>query len=213
MINSTPLPRALHLPFRASALLAAAALLASFGGCSHLSETPSHAASITGEWVLDPASSDDFDALLKQAVDAQDRKMRKRMRVPSIGDHDVPPLGMLPPEEPELIAQRLSEQLRPANTLKVGWLEGTMQISADGEPARSFVAGHSASRIDVAGTGQITSGWSGDQFQLKTKYGGGDVRVQSFAIDGATGRLIVTLSVRSDALNKLDVTSRYHRAG
>jgi hypothetical protein len=48
---------------------------------------------------------------------------------------------------------------------------------------------------------------------LKTKYGGGDVRVQSFAIDGATGRLIVTLSVRSDAVNKLDVTSRYRRAG
>jgi hypothetical protein len=213
MSISTPLRRPRRLHRSAGTALVALVLLAGLAACSHLSETPAHAASISGEWVLDPASSDDFDALLRQAIETQDKKLRKRMRVPSIGDHDVPPLGMLPPEEPELIHARLTEELRPGDTLKIVWLEGTLQISANGEPARSFVPGRTASRIDVAGAGQITTGWDGDQFRVRTKYGSSELRVQSFSIDAASGRLIVTLSVRSDALNKLDVTSRYHRAG
>jgi len=212
MIKFSPLRRARRLhPGSVTALLASV-LLGALAACSHLSETPSHAASISGDWVLEPANSDDFDALLRQAIDTQDKKLRKRMRMPSVGDHDVPPLGMLPPEEPERVHDRLAEDLRPGNTLKISWLEGTLQISADGEPARSFVPGHSASRIDVTGAGQITSGWDGDHFQVRTKYSG-ELRLQSFAIDAASGRLIVTLSVKSDALNKLDVISRYHRAG
>ncbi|MGA3156615.1 MAG: hypothetical protein ABSE43_03500 [Steroidobacteraceae bacterium] len=210
MIKSPPLLHRRPSPLAGSLLLAAAALLASLAACTHLSEAPSHAASIAGEWILDPASSDDFDALLRQAVDAQDKKLRKRMRPISVGDHDVPPLGLLPPEDPELIHDRLAEQLRPGDTLKLEWLDGTLQLSANGEPARSFSPGRTASRIDVAGTGQISAGWKGDLFQLQTKYQG-DVRVQTFSVD-ASGRLIVTLSVKSDAVNKLEVTSRYHRA-
>jgi hypothetical protein len=212
MIKSIPLRRTRRMRLSASTALLLSMLLGGLAACSHLSETPSHAASITGDWVLDPASSDDFDALLRQAIEAQDKKLRKHMRVPSVGDHDVPPLGMLPPEEPELIHDRLAEELRPGYTLKLSWLDGTLQISADGEPARSFVPGRSASRIDVAGAGQISSGWNGDRFEVRTKYSG-EVRLQSFGMDAASGRLIVTLSVRSDAVNKLDVTSRYHRAG
>jgi hypothetical protein len=212
MNKSSPLQHARRAPLRASRVLAAAALLGCLSGCSHLSESPAHAASISGEWVLDPASSDDFDALLRRAIEAQDKKMRKRMRPVLVGDHDVPPLGILPPEEPELVHARLSEELRPGDTLKLAWLDGTLQISANGEPARSFVPGRSASRIDVDGAGQIASGWDGDKFQVRTKYGSSELRLQSFVIDNASGRLIVTLSVRSDALNKLDVTSRYRRA-
>jgi hypothetical protein len=211
MIKSHALRRRRRLPITASTLLAAAVLLAGLAGCTHLSEAPSHAASISGEWVLDPASSDDFDALLRQAVDAQDKKMRKRLRPVSVGDHEVPPLGLLPPEDPAIIHDRLAEQLRPGDTLRLTWLEGTLQISANGEPARSFYPGSTASRIDVAGTGRIRSGWNGDRFELQTKYEGGDLRVQSFSVD-ASGRLIVTLQVKSEAVNKLDVTSRYQRA-
>jgi hypothetical protein len=211
MINFNPLRRPRPTPLRAGTALLASALLGSFAACSHLSETPSHAASITGDWVIDPAASDDFDALLKQAIAAQDQKMRKRMRAPLVGEHEVPPLGLLPPEEPELVNQRLAEQLRPASTLKLGWLDGTLQISGDGEPARSFFPGRSASRIDVAGTGQISAGWDGDRFVVRTKYAGSELRLQGFGIDPASGRLVVTLSVKSDTLNKLDVTTRYRR--
>lgn len=213
MINFTPLRTVRRMRLPASAALLASVLLGGLAACSHLSETPSHAASITGDWVLDPASSDDFDALLRQAIEAQDKRIRKHMRVPSVGDHDVPPLALLPPEEPELIHGRLSEELRPGNTLRLGWLDGTLQISADGEPARSFVPGRSASVIDVAGSGHITSGWDGDRFQVRTKYSGGEVRLLSYGIDAVSGRLVVTLSVRSDVLDKLDVTCRYRRAG
>jgi hypothetical protein len=192
--------------------LALAALLATLAACSHLSESPAHSASIAGNWVIDPASSDDFDALLKQAIEAQDQKLRKRMRVPNYSDREVPPLGMLPPEEPEVIAGRLADQLRPAHTLKLDWLDGTLEISGDGEPARSFFPGYKASRIDVTGAGQITAGWDGDRFVVQTKYAGSELRVQSFAVDAASGRLIVTLSVKSETLNKFLVTSRYQRA-
>jgi hypothetical protein len=211
MLKSNSLRGRRPLPLAGRSLLAAAVLLASLAGCTHLSEKPSHSASIAGEWILDPASSDDFDALLKQAIDTQDAKMRKHMRVPSIGDHDVPPLAMLPPEDPEQVHVRLAEQLRPADTLMLTWLEDTLQLSANGEPARSFYPGRSASRIDVAGPGRITAGWDGDRFELQMKYEGGETRLQSFSVDGS-GRLIVTLNVRSEALNKLLVTSRYHRA-
>jgi hypothetical protein len=190
----------------------ASALLGALSGCSHLGENPAHGASIAGNWVLDPAGSDDFDALLNQAIEAQDRKMRKHLRAPSYSDHDVPPLGMLPPEETDVIEQRLSEQLRPAHTLKVDWLDGALEISGDGEPPRSFFPGTSASRIDVTGAGKITAGWDGDRFVVQTKYAGSELRVQGYAVDAASGRLVVTLSVKSDALNKFLVTSRYRRA-
>jgi hypothetical protein len=211
MIKSRASQPAKSRPLTGPALLACALLYASLAACSHLSETPSHSALIAGEWTLDPANSDDFDATLKQAIEAQDKKLRKRMRPISVGDHDVPPLGMLPPEDTEVVRERLSEQLRPADMLKLQWLEGTLQISANGEPARSFSPGHTASVIDVAGDAKITAGWDGDQFELKTRYEGGEQRSLTYSLDRASGRLVVTLEIKSEAVNKLIETSRYRR--
>jgi hypothetical protein len=210
---ATPLPALPARAARYAMLLAACALLAA---CGSLATRPvGNAGSLAGHWVLDPAHSDDFDALLDRYLGEHRRKQRERMRVVEGQQEgrgrEVAPLPFSP-EEPARERQRMAEELALPASLDLSIAQGEVTISAAGDPERRFVPGEQVSRIDVSGTARIESGWEGQAFVVTADYLHRARRSWRYEVDHAGGELRLAFTGGDPEYGPIKFQAHYRRA-
>lgn len=198
---------------RHAGLLLAALLLA---GCSSLATQPTgKVGQLAGHWVLDPAHSDDFDALLDKYLGEHRRKMRERTRQIEgqdlRGTRDVAPL-MFSPEDPQRERTRMAEELQLPASFDFAIAQGEVSITAAGEPERRFVPGERVTRIDVSGTARVESGWEAQAFVVQADYVHRAERSWRYEIDHASGELQLGFVGTDPEYGAIKLQARYRRA-
>jgi hypothetical protein len=198
---------------RLAGLLLAGLLLA---GCSSLATTPTgKVGQLAGHWVLDPAHSDDFDALLDKYLGEHRRKMRERSRVIEgqdlRGSREVAPL-MFPPEDPQRERARMVDELQLPASFDFAIGQDAVTITAAGEPDRRFVPGDRVTRIDVSGTARVESGWESQAFIVQASYVYRAERNWRYELDRASGELQVSFAGTDPEYGSIKFQARYRRA-
>jgi hypothetical protein len=193
-----------------------AAVLISWG-CHSLSPVPAPAAAtMAGDWRVDPASSDDFDhqlvALLRQAR----RHDQPRLPPPGqggagAGAAQIDPL-IMPPEDPDKMRTRLGDDLRPAAALRIALIGEGLEITRDAEPTRQFIPTQSVSRIDSSGTARLECGWDQGAFMIRAKYTNHGARSWRLEHDVAADTLRVTFVATNPEFGHLELHTLYRRA-
>jgi hypothetical protein len=186
-------------------------------GCAHLAARPSgDAQPLAGNWVLDPAHSDDFNALLDHYLGEHRRKLRERTRsMETAGARDpreVPALTMYSPEEPGRERARMAEDLQLPDTLAVALADSGISIRGGSEPVRHFVPGEKVTRIDVSGTAIVACGWEAQAFVISARYVNKAQRNWRYELDRASGELRVDFAGHDPEYGDLTLHARYRRA-
>lgn len=208
-----PQPALDALPAGAAALWLACAWLA---GCASLAAQPAGAPqALAGHWVLDPAHSDNFDALLEHYIGEHRKKLLVRTRsvenASSRDPREIAPL-MFMPEEPGRERERMAEELRPPAALALRPAGGEIAIQGEGEPERHFVPGEQVTRIDASGTAQLACGWSAQAFVIEARYVHGARRTWRYEVDRASGELRVDFAGHDPEYGEFAVHARYRHA-
>jgi hypothetical protein len=206
--------------FRARRVLAAglalAAVLTGFG-CHSLATQPTKtAATMSGEWRVDEASSDDFDRKLAPLLEQERRHALPRQAAPSpsaavAAAVEIDPLVM-PAEEPGKLRARLADDLRPAARLRIALVGEGVEITRDAEPVREFLPGQSVSRIDSSGAASIVSGWDQSAFVIRARYTNKATRSWRLQHDPASDTLQVTFEASNSEFGHLSLRTLYRRA-
>lgn len=193
-----------------------AALLIALG-CQSLSpQPPPAAATLTGNWRVDPANSDDFDRKLATLLQQVHRHQQPRppMAGPptaGAGPAEIDPLVM-PPEDPEKLRARLGDDLRPAAALRIALSGDGVEITRDTEPTRRFVPTQSVSRIDTSGAARLECGWDQGAFVILAKYTNRGSRSWRLEHDAASDSLRVTFEANNSEYGHLELHTLYRRA-
>jgi hypothetical protein len=212
----------MHIPTPWPWLTCGAALATGLiaGGCSSLDTRPAPAATtMTGEWRVDPAASDDFDRKLTALLQQFHRREQPRppfQGQPAAGGGgggaaQIDPL-MMPLEDPEKLHTRLADDLRPSAALRIALLDDGVEITRDSEPTRQYRPGQTVSRIDSSGAASVSCGWDQGAFVVRAKYtnhGGRSWRLQH---DAASDTLRVTFSASNPQYGQIEVHTLYRRA-
>ena len=196
-------------------LTLAAALISS--GCQSLSPEPTPAAAtMTGNWRMDPTTSDDFERKLAPLL-LQVRR-HEQPRPPMAGPPgagggaaEIDPL-IMPPEDPEKLRARLGDELRPAAALRIALSGDSVEITRDAEPMRKFVPTQTISRIDSSGAARLECGWDQAAFVILAKYTNRGSRSWRLEHDAATDSLRVTFESNSPEYGHLEMHTLYRRA-
>jgi hypothetical protein len=211
------LPR-IRRPLAAAGIVLLASLLTT--ACASLAPEPAHPSGIAGQWSLDPAASDDFDAAVMRMLAEHQRKMRQDGRSHMVGadGSEAAPgadaAGGFPPvpdELPERVRRRLEEALQPPTDLLVEVGPGTVSLKANDEPARVFYPGQRVGRIDTGGTARLDTGWSGPTFVVQQKYVSGAKRVQRYSPQAKGSELLVSLEYTDPFSGSFELHSVYQR--
>jgi hypothetical protein len=205
-----------YIPWRG---VTAGALVASLqlSACQSLSTEPTPAAAtMAGDWRVDPAASDDFDRKLLPLVQQVRRHEQPRppMEGPpaeGAGMARIDPLTM-PPEDPEKLRVRLGDDLRPAAALRIALLGDGVEITRDAEPARQFSPTQTVSRIDSSGAARLECGWDQGAFVIRAKYTNHGARSWRLEHDVASDTLRVTFLASNPDYGQLEVHTVYRRA-
>jgi len=212
-------------PPRARLELAVFALAAALigGGCVSLATAPASttpALALSGDWQVDPASSDDFDAKLVEVLRVQRERMHPRRgfggmsggRGGGMGPgSDYDPL-MQAPDEPEKERSRLSGGLRPPAKLRIAVNPDNVEITADAEPARQFLPGQQVSRIDTSGAASVESGWEQNAFVVRAKYTTRSSRSWRYEFESSSGLLRLDFETDDPEFGSFKLLTRYRRA-
>jgi len=196
-------------------------------GCASLAPEPAHPPGLAGHWSLDPAASDDFDAALAKMIADRQKKRRAGGHRPSdfggesandagqgepgAGGRGAAGLPPVPDEPPDRMRRRLEEALRPPGEMDLAVGDGTVSVTAAGEPAHVYYPGQPVGRIDTSGAARVESGWAGPMFVVKAKYQSGASRVQRYALQGQGAELSVTLAYSDPFSGNLQLRSLYRR--
>ena len=210
---ATALPALPARAARYAVLLVACTLLAA---CGSLAARPvGDAGSLAGHWVLDPAHSDDFDALLDRYLGEHRRKQRERMRVVEGQQEgrgrEVAPLPFSP-EDPARERQRMAEELALPASLALAIAQGEVTISAAGDPERRFVPGEQVSRIDVSGTARVDCGWESQAFVVQASYVHRAERTWRYELERASDELKLSFAGTDPEYGAIKFQARYRRA-
>ena len=222
-------------PFRASRAVIAASLLpllVTIAGCSSLDTRPAQAGqmlagqalTIVGDWQLDAAHSDDFDAKLGQLLKERQQRMRARhgmggsRRGGEAGgagrdgrDYEV---LELPQEGSDRFRTRMIDDLRPPRVLHIASEPGNeaVDVMHDADSAgRRYLPGQTVSRIDDSGAAQITCGWNQQAFEVRARYVHNAARNWRYEVEPATGMLLLRFEVTDPEIGNLVMASRYRR--
>jgi hypothetical protein len=186
-------------------------------GCQTLRPEPTpEAATMTGSWRVDPASSDDFDQKLVPLLQKVRRHEQPR---PPLADQPtagggaahIDPL-LMPPEDPDKLRTRLGDDLRPAAALRIALIGDGVEITRDAEPTRQFLPTQSVSRIDSSGTARLECGWDQGAFVIRAKYTTRGTRSWRLEHDAVNDTLRVTFVANNPEYGHLDLQTLYRRA-
>ena len=205
----------------ASAGLIATAL--ALAGCHSLgTRPPQPLVPLAGHWREDTGASDDFDRKLDEAL----VKERQRMRRPpmmtaspggggggsgSAGTVVVPALPQ-PHEALDREHKRLADDMRPAESLQIAFVDDVVEITRDSEPVRRFRPGQSVSRIDSSGAASVSSGWDQRAYVIEARYTDRATRSWRLEIDGPTDTLRLRFEARDPDFGQLVINTVYRRA-
>ena len=187
------------------------------GGCHSLDSRPAPAATtMTGEWRVDPAASDDFDHKLASVLQQFHRREQPRppyagQPAPGGGAAQIDPL-MMPLEDPQRLHARLADDLRPAAALRIALLGDGVEITRDTEPTRQYRPGQTVSRIDSSGAASVNCGWDQGAFVVRAKYTNRGERSWRLEHDAASDTLRVTFRASNPQYGQIELHTLYRRA-
>jgi len=199
-----------------SAAAALSALLG-VGGCQSLSPRPEPvAATMAGDWRIDPSASDDFDRKLTQILQQIRRHEQPRAPMagqpgPGAGGAQIDPL-LMPPEDPEKLHARVADDLRPSAALRIAMSGDGLEITRDSEPTRQFLPTQTVSRIDSSGAAILDCGWDRGAFVIRAKYTNHGARSWRLEHDVASDTLRVTFKANHPDYGQLELHTLYRRA-
>lgn len=209
---------------RALATAGLAAMALALAGCHSLdTRPPSTPVPLAGNWREDTLASDDFEHKLGEALANERQRLQDRRgtRVVSAGGAAgegnsagtaaVAPLP-LPHESPDREHKRLAEDLRPAASLQIAFIDDAVEIVRDSDPVRRFRPGQTVSRIDSSGAANVSSGWDQRAFVIEARYTDRATRSWRFEIDSATNTLHVRFEANDPDFGRLLINTVYQRA-
>ncbi len=187
----------------------------SLWGCHSLSPEPAPAAAtMAGDWRVDPANSDDFDhqlvGVLRQARRHDQPRLPPQGQAAG-GGAQIEPLTM-PPEDPDKMRTRLGDDLRPAAALRIALIGEGVEITRDAEPTRQFYPSQSVSRIDSSGAARLECGWDQGAFVIRAKYTNHGSRSWRLEHDATADTLRVTFVATHPEYGHLELHTLYRRA-
>ncbi len=188
-------------------------------------------ARLYGDWQLDAAASDDFEAKLKHMAEellARRRSQRSAWGAfpgssgagadgtdPSAtGDPygQVPGLSMeLPPENQEELRDRLAGTYRPPSRLHIRAMGSEIGMLGDTPPERRFNLDETVTRMDVSGTAQLRTSWSGSTLLVDSRYTNRARSEQRFSLDRSGEVLTVTVLLTEPNGGRLQLHTAYRR--
>lgn len=190
--------------------------------CTGLALQPAAAPiALAGSWQQDRASSDNFDRKLGPLLENERRRMqphhgsagaagtRRGGERGGAGTDELDTLVM-PPEEPDKLRTRLSEDLRPPASLHIALAGDAVEITADAEPVRHYLPGQSVSRIDTSGAATVSCGWDQRAFVIRASYTNRAARSWRYELEPA-GLLRVTFEAKDAEFGSLTLLTRYRR--
>lgn len=206
------------------------AALVAASGCTSLTSRPARqdqALVIAGDWQLDEASSDNFDAKLMQVLRERQQRLRTRHGSGAARNGDDEQDGggnrrdlrdfdalEIPQEETARFRSRMVEELRPPRTLHIALESGLEAVNMrhDAETvSRRYLPGQIISRIDDGGAAQISCGWEQQAFVIRAQYVHRATRSWHFEVEPATGRLQLRFEVNDPEIGHMNLLSRYRR--
>jgi hypothetical protein len=169
---------------------------------------------MAGDWRVDAANSDNFDAKLVPLM--RQARLHDQPHVPLAGEPGaspgaIQPLGM-PIEDPELLRSRLGDDLRPAAQLRIALTDGGVEITRDNDPVREFLPGQKISRIDTSGAASVESGWDQRAFVIRAHYTTRGTRSWRLEHDTVTDTLRVTFQANNPEFGHVELHTLYRRA-
>jgi hypothetical protein len=212
-----PLNRSVLVPFVAASL----AMLSACGGPRLAADAPP-AVELRGTWRLDPAASDDAEAIIAAALPKP-----RRAAPPPSSRPDAPPRAdgtvALPPrrtaarEEPEFGAGGARTFARafaaPATTLRIGGSLREIEIEQDGRRRRLAPGDDTPFSVtDRFGTRRVSAGWERDEFVIVSRNSSGFEVVERFRRGTAPDTLATTVTLKARGLETIRVRSLYRRA-
>jgi hypothetical protein len=212
-----PFPRSLLVPFVAASL----AVLSACGGPRLAADSPP-AAELRGTWRLDPAASDDAEAIIAAALPKPRRTTPPRQPPPDAppradGSAAPPPRGTAVREEPEFGAGSARTFARafaaPATMLRIGGSPREIEIDQDGRRRRLAPGDETPFSVtDRFGTRRVSSGWERDEFVIVSRNSSGFEVVERFRRGTAPDTLTTAVTLKARGLDSIRVRSLYRRA-
>jgi hypothetical protein len=213
------------MPFARPCLVAfAAASLVALSACGgpRLAADAPPAAELRGTWRLDPAASDDAEAIIAAALPKPRRAPPPRQALPDPPSRTdvggaLPPRGTSVREEPDFGPAGARTFARafaaPAATLRIGGSPRDVEIEQDGR-RRRLVPGDDApySVTDRFGTRSVRAGWERDEFVVASRNSSGFELVERFRRGTAPDTLTTTVTLEARGLGAIQVRSLYRRA-
>jgi hypothetical protein len=201
-------------------------------GCHTLgTEAAPAAATMAGDWRVDPAASDDFDRKLIPLLQQAHRHDMPNAGFggqvsggqggggqggaqgsgQGAGANPIEAMGM-PPEDPDKLRSRLGDDLRPATQLRIAMVGGGVDITRDSDPTREFLPGQTVSRIDTSGAASVESGWDQGAFVIRAHYTTRGSRSWRLFHDTVSDTLKVTFEANNPEFGHLELHTLYRRA-
>lgn len=188
-------------------------------GCTSLSTQPDKAAAtMSGDWRVDAAGSDDFERkLIPLLQQARHHDMPRGAQGGQEGGgytanpSQVEPV-LAPPEDPEKLHSRLGDDLRPAAELRIALVGDGVQITRDSDPMREFLPGQRVSRIDTSGAASVDSGWDQGAFVIRARYTTRGTRSWRIEHDVASDTLRVKFEANNPEFGHIELHTLYRRA-
>ncbi len=203
----------------AAVTLAAAFALSACGG-PRLAADPPPAAELSGTWRLDPAASDDADAIIAAAV-PKPRRTPTRPLLPDPPSRTdagsaLPPRSATRPE-PEFGTGGATTFARafaaPATTLRIGSSPREIVIDQDGRRRRLAPGDETPYSVtDRFGTRSVRAGWERAEFVIVSRNSSGFELVERLARGAAPDTLATTVTLKARGLDPIRVQSLYRRA-
>lgn len=181
---------------------------------------------LDGDWQLDPAASEDFEAKLAGLAEALRAKQRNRRRAMDARGAPGGPGGYgaadeygqvpgliqdLPPETHDELHERLGDAYHPPLRLQIQSRGSEIGMLGDTPPARRYNLEETVTRMDVSGTATLSTSWSGSTLVVSARYTNRLRSEQRYSVDKSGSVLNVTLHLDDPIAGKLQVHSTYRR--
>jgi hypothetical protein len=212
-----PFVRSFLVPFAAASL----AVLSACGGPRLAADAPP-AAELRGTWRLDPAGSDDAEAIIAAALPKPRRAAPPGPPTPDAppradGTAAAPPRGTAAREESEFRAGSAGTFARafaaPAATLRIGGSPREIEIAQDGRRRRLAPGDDTPFSVtDRFGTRRVSAGWERGEFVIVSRNSSAFEVVERFRRGTSPDTLTTSVTLKARGLDTIRVRSLYRRA-